>query len=212
MKKSQGRSRYFCVVTYASEKQLRKVMREHVNSIRAFCYIYHDVDEAEPHYHILMRLHSAWTSTQITKWFAHLVDDEKKPINTFAEVCHDMEVQKMYILHEDAKSIEEGKHRYNRDQLKEYGYNDLSERKDCYDNSYEILCKVLEGATMRELVRHYGRDFLYHYNQYTEVANMVRTQDVWRCNETSLDVNVQKFLVEEMETLEGMEVFDNGTK
>ena len=207
-KKANGYSRYFALVTYATEKQLRKVLCDHVSSIRAFCYILHDQDEAEPHYHILIRLHNTWTPTQITKWFAHLVDDEKKPINTFAEVCHDMEAQKMYILHEDAKSIEEGKHRYNRDQLKEYGYNDLSERKDCYDNSYEILCKVLEGATMRELVRHYGRDFLYHYKQYTEVANMVMTQDVWRRNETSLDVNVHKFLVEEMRTVEGMEVFE----
>lgn len=205
MKKTQGRSRYFCVVSYASEKQLRKVMREHVSSIRAFCYIYHDDDEAEPHHHILMRLHSAWTPTQITKWFAHLVDDEKKSINTFAEVCHDMDAQKMYILHEDAESIEEGKHRYSRDQLKEYGYNDLSERKDCYDNSYEILSKLLEGASMRDLVRHYGRDFLYHYNQYTEVADIVRSQDVWKSKECALDRNVMKFCAEEAQEIDSME-------
>ena len=189
---------------------MRKVLRDHISSIRAFAYILHDQDEAVPHYHVLIRLHSAWSPTQIAKWFMNLTDSDKKPINTLAEVCHDMEAQKEYIMHNDPKSREEGKHQYSPTDLKEYGFHDLAERKDCYDNSYDILEKLLNGASMRDLVRYYGRDFLYHYNHYIEVSNLVRLQDVWKHNENPLDANMTRFALEEsnLQEFDSMEVFE----
>lgn len=175
-----SKSRYFSLTTYATEKQIQKVVGDHVRSIRSFCYIYHDQDEAEPHYHILMRTHSTWSAPQIAKWFAGLLDKEKKPVNTFCEIAQDMDALKTYILHQDEKSREEGKHEYSITDIKDFGFNDLSERKDAYDTSYEILNKVLLGVNPRDLVRYYGRDYLYHHNQYSEVADQVRMYEGYK--------------------------------
>ena len=85
-----------------------------------------------------------------------------------------MDALKQYILHADAKSKEEGKHSYAKEDIKDFGLCDLSERKDSYDNSYEILMKVLAHANPRDLVRYYGRGFLYHLNAYYECADKIR--------------------------------------
>ena len=201
-----SRSRYFCIVTYASEKQLRKVIRNHISSVRAFCYILHDKDEATPHHHILLRTHSAWTPKQIARWFEGLIDAEKKNVNTFAEVAHDMEAQKDYIVHADPKSIEEGKHPYSMTDVKSYGFDDLAEKKNAHDVTYEILEKVINGAPLRDLVRYYGRDFLYHYSHYIEVADLIRQRDMWH-PERTLQNHLNAFEHEEadLQEVEGVD-------
>lgn len=168
------KSRFFSLTTYATDKQIQKVVGDHISSLRALCYILHDKDESEPHHHILMRTHSTWTAQQVGKWFADLKDKEKKPVNTFCETANDMEALKMYIIHADRESIENGKHQYSMDDIKDFGFCDLSEKKDSYDSSYEILLKVLAGANPRDLVRYYGRDYLYHLNAYHECAERIQ--------------------------------------
>ncbi len=165
-----SRSRYHSLVTYANDRQLKKVLAKHINSIRSFGYILHDQDEAAPHYHVIMRLHDAWTPTQIKRWFNNLFDDEHKPINTFDEVANDMEAMEEYILHEDQKSIEEGKHRYSPDGVFWMNKEQMTDKRESKDDTYEILLKLMQGCSYLELVKFYGRDFLYHYNQYEEVA------------------------------------------
>ena len=174
------KSRFFSFTTYATEKQIQKVVSLHVSSIRAFCYILHDQDEAEPHFHILMRMHSVWTTAQLVKWFADLKDKSGNKINTFCEVANDMESLKRYILHDTEEAREAGKHQYSEDDIKDFGLCDLSERKDSYDSSYEILLKVLSGANPRDLVRFYGRDYLYHYNCYHEIADKIRNVEGYK--------------------------------
>lgn len=173
---SKGKkSRFFSLTTYANEKQIQKVVCDHASSIRALCYIYHDKDEAEPHHHILMRTHGTWSPVQLTKWFKDLKDKEKKPVNTFCEIANDMDALKEYIMHADTESREQGKHLYSKEDIKDFGFCDLAERKDCYDSSYEILLRILAGANPRDLVRVYGRDYLYHINAYHECADKIRT-------------------------------------
>ncbi|MBE6601230.1 MAG: hypothetical protein E7637_01830 [Ruminococcaceae bacterium] len=168
------KSRFFSLTTYATEKQIQKVMSNHISSVRAFCYILHDRDEAEPHYHILLRTHSTWSVSQLLRWFCDLRDDKKERVNTFCEIGNDMESLKRYILHDTEDAREKGKHLYSVDDIKDFGFNDLSERKDSFDSSYEILLRVLSGANPRDLVRYYGRDYLYHYNCYHEIADQIR--------------------------------------
>ena len=167
------RVRFFSLTTYATEKQIQKVVTDHVRSIRALCYIYHDKDESEPHHHVLIRTHSAWTSVQIARWFSDLKDEKREKVNTFCEVAHDMDSLVRYILHDTAEAREAGKHLYSREDIKDFGMCDLAERKDSYDSSYEILMRVLSGMNPRELVRYYGRDFLYHINAYYDCAERI---------------------------------------
>ena len=183
--------RFFSLTTYANEKQIQRIVCDHAKSIRALCYIHHDQDESEPHYHILMRTHSNWTTTQITKWFADLKDKEKKPINTFCEIANDMDALKRYIIHDTEEARAEGKHQYTIEDIKDFGMCDLSERKDAYDSSYEILLKVLAGANPRELVRYYGRDYLYHINAYHECVDRIRELEGYR--EASMFARINMF-------------------
>lgn len=176
--KSGGeRSRYFSLTTYATEKQIKKVFKVHLSSLRAFCYIHHDQDEAEPHFHILIRTHSAWTCRQICNWFADLKDENKQKVNTFCEVASDMMALQRYILHDTDEAREEGKHQYAAADIKSYEFHELVEKKNAYDSSYEILEKVLLGVHPRELCRYYGRDYLYHFSQYHEMAQMIEETD-----------------------------------
>lgn len=168
------KTRYFSLSSYATEKQIMKVMKKHISSIRAFCYIFHDVDENEPHYHILIRTHSTWSSKQIAKWFELLKDDKGEFVNTFAENANDMESLKIYILHQDKQSILDGKHMYDKSQIKDFGYNDLTDKKCSFDNTYEIMQRMLLGENPRSLLRKYGRDFLYHINLYYECLDRIR--------------------------------------
>lgn len=200
---SGKRTRFFSLTTYATEKQIQKVLGDHVRSIRAMCYILHDKDEAEPHHHILMRTHSNWTTAQIAKWFSDLKDKEKKPINTFCEIANDMDALELYILHADAKSKEEGKYLYTKEDIKDFGLCDLSERKDSYDNSYEILMKVLAHANPRDLVRYYGRDFLYHLNAYYECADKIRELEGYK--EASMFARMEMFTESNLKKVEDVD-------
>lgn len=168
------KSRYFSLSTYATEKQIMKIMKKHISSIRAFCYIHHNKEEAESHYHLLLRTHSTWTEAQIARWFELLKDEEGKYINTFVEYANDMEGLKIYLLHADKKSIEAGKPLYDKSDIVDYGYNDLTDRKCSYDNTYEIMQKMLLGENPRSLLRKYGRDFLYHISAYYECLDRIR--------------------------------------
>ena len=122
------KSRFFSLTTYATEKQIKNVIGDHIKSIRAFCYIYHDKDENEPHHHILIRTHSTWTFSQLCRWFADLQDRDHNKVNTFCEIANDMESLERYILHDTAEAREAGKHLYSREDIKDFGMCDLAER------------------------------------------------------------------------------------
>ena len=203
------KTRFFSLTTYASETQLRRVLEDHVRSLRAFCYILHDKDEAVPHYHILMRTHSTWSSAQLRRWFGRLVDSEKKPINTFCEPANDMNALVEYIMHADDKSIAEGKYQYSRANIKDYGLFDLSEKRDSYDDSYEIINQILAGKSYRELVRTYGRKFLYHWDKYADVAAEIRQDEGYK--EAKERAKMELYLEPQYVELDKMEdMYENG--
>lgn len=205
------KTRFFSLMTYASEKQLRRVIEDHIRSVRAFCYILHDKDEAVPHYHILMRTHSTWTSAQIRRWFHRLVDADKKPINTFCEPASSMDALDDYIFHADDKSVAQGKHQYSRDQVKDFGIWDLAEKKDSYDDSYEIINQIIAGKSYRELVRTYGRKFLFHWDKYADVAAEIRQDEGYKeaRERSKMELYLEPRYVE-LTSLEDM--YENGNK
>ncbi len=174
------KTRFFSLMTYADEKQIQKVFTKHARSVRAFCYILHDQDDAEPHHHIVMRTHSTWSSAQLRKWFSGLTDKEKKPINTFCEPANDLVALKDYLTHSDEESRAKGKHQYSQSDIKDHGIWDLIPKNDSYDNSYEIVNKILVGTPYRELVRQYGRAFLYHWDKFVDMAAEIRQDEGYK--------------------------------
>ncbi len=166
--------RFFSLMTYANKQQIMKVMKAHVNSIRAFCFILHDKDDATPHIHIIVRTHSTWTCTQLIRWFVGLKDSKGQEINTFCEPANDLIALKDYLTHSDSESREKGKYQYNEKEIEDFGMWDMIPRNESFDDSYEILNEVLIGTPYRTLVRRYGRKFLYHWETYANMAGEIR--------------------------------------
>lgn len=176
MKKNKT-SRYFSIVTYLSEFQLYAVLAQHTSSIRSYMFIEHDKDEAEPHIHLLLRTYSCWNAEQLAKWFSGFSDTEGKKINTFCEIASSIESLVPYILHDTDEAREAGKHLYDPSSLKKGNERELLPRKDCYDETYNILNDMLAGQSLRQMVKRYGKDFVYHYHQYQGIVDNILSQE-----------------------------------
>ena len=170
MEKNQGgKGRFFALVTYRTDTEgLVDVLQRKRNSIRAYALIKHDKDDADAHHHAILRMHSTWTCPQVAKWFA---DDSGQ--NTFVQLVRDRTGIVEYLTHEN----EPDKHHYDKSDIIDGGLDDILPAGESSDDSFEIIEKMLAGYSIRELVRLYGRDFLYHYPCYEAVCNAIRHQE-----------------------------------
>lgn len=168
-------------MTYATDKQIETTIAKHNNSVRAFAYIRHDQDDAEPHAHLIVRTYSSWSETQILKWFDWI--KLKDNTNTMVEVLQDTQAMAEYLTHTDFASVQAGKHVYSRDDIKDFGLFDIVDKKDSYDETFQILTEVMAGTCERDLVRRYGKQYLFHRQQYLESADTVYAQQRFRRDE-----------------------------
>ena len=176
-KNKPQKGRFHLIMTYASEKQIQDVVLAHQSSIRAWSYIYHDKDEAQPHYHVIFRTYSTWYNTAIEKWFKGLKDRSGEHINTFCEKANDLVALEHYLTHDDFESRQKGKYQYPKSAIRDYGLWDIVPRKDSFDDSYDVINDIISGMTVRDLVRRYGRDYVYHRFAYEEIADKIITED-----------------------------------
>lgn len=174
-KPSNKRTRAFSIITYVGEKNIQKVLMAHSRSVRAFAYILHDQDESTPHHHLLIKTYDAWTATQINKWFEGLKYEINE--NTLTEPATDLHALRDYLTHSDYKSRSEGKHLYQKTDIVDGGLFDMIDKKDSYDETYEILNQVIIGTGTRELVRKYGKNYLFHIQQFDLAAERVLHED-----------------------------------
>ena len=170
-------SRYFSLISYCSARDIEKILANHRSSIRAYAYIYHNADEVTPHFHILIRTLSSWKPLALCKWFSACVDDSGAPVNTFCEIASSIDSLVPYILHETEESIADGKHRYDKSEIISYRLFDLKMQTDSFDSSYEVVKAMILGVPARELVRRYGRDYVYHFNAYQAVVDKIVTEE-----------------------------------
>lgn len=184
-KPSKKRTRVFSIVTYITEKDIQNVLTSHSRSLRSFAYIRHDKDESEPHFHLLIRTYDAWTSTQISKWFDTF--KLKDNTNTFVEPANDLYALQEYITHSDYQSIQEGKHRYNIEEVVDGGLFDMIEAKDSYDDTYEIINALLQGVPTKVLIRRYGKKLIYHYSQFMAVKEAIEREE-WQEENRKKDI------------------------
>lgn len=153
---------------------------EHIKQVRAFAYIQHDKDDAEAHIHLLMRTYDSWSDTQIAKWFKGRKDAKGEECNTFVEVANDLYALKEYITHSDQESIENGKYQYNESDIKDFGLWDIVDKKETYDDTMEIVNMILRGVSQRELLKRYGRKYLYHMIDFLNVASEIRQEEGYK--------------------------------
>jgi hypothetical protein len=170
-KEKVRKDRFFTFMTYADEKDIHTTIVKHSSSIRAFAYIYHNRDENVPHYHLIVRTYSTWTEAQILKWFDWI--KLKRNQNTFVQILDNSIGMNEYLTHGDMPSILAGKEPYSRDEIKDFGLWDIVDKKDSYDETYEIVRSLMAGMSERDLIRRYGKNYLYHRNSYHEAADTI---------------------------------------
>lgn len=169
-KMAEKRSRLFGLVTYISDTaRIVEMIGNKRNSVRAYALIKHDKDAADLHHHIVIRTHSAWSCSAISKWFK----DTETGQNTFAEFVHDAEGIIDYLTHEN----EVGKYHYSKDEIIDGGLTDLLPRADTCDSSFDIIEEMLSGVSTRELCKRYGREFIYRYASYRAVVEQIKEEE-----------------------------------
>lgn len=176
-KPSTAKTRYHSFMTYATLEQINKVIYNHQSSIVSYCYICHDQDQTDVHYHLVIRTYDAWSPAQINKWFAFIKMETEQ--NTFNEPVADLAALETYLTHTDAESVKQDKHPYDRALIKDFGLLSTSTCHKSYDDTYEIMLAMQAGMNTRELVRRYGKKFLYHYSQFVAVKEAIHNEDMW---------------------------------
>lgn len=169
----EGKARFFSLVSYLSTEQLAEIMQCKGTSIRAWAMIDHDKDAKEAHRHIVIRTNGSWKPTQVLKWFVG-TDERGNACNTFIEVVHDRTAICEYLTHEN----DTDKHHYDQSEIIDHGLCDLLPSSECADDTFEIVEKMVQGVSVRELVRLYGRDFVYHYGNYVAVVNAIKEEEL----------------------------------
>ncbi len=163
------KSRFFACVSYIpNTDELIEILQTKGKSIRSFALIKHDKEEGELHHHIVIRTHTNWKCLQVAKWF-------KSPTgqNTFVQPVRDRQGILDYLTHENAPE----KYQYDKSDIIDGGLDDLLPACESSDESYEIVEMLIKKTSIRELVRLYGKDFIYHYGSYVAVANAIKEEE-----------------------------------
>lgn len=135
-----------------------------------------------PHYHILLKCYGAHTEAAVRKWFYRFYVTEEvkneetgecdtKVVNTLNKLCDSVAACRDYLTH---KNEPEELHKYVYD-VKDviefgHGWSAFNKNGRSSDDCLEILDRILEGATERELARDYGRDIIINYDKYSRFA------------------------------------------
>lgn len=177
------RSRWFSIRTYFSHRQLDLfLMHRTGGTIRHWAYCYHDKEECEPHFHIVLNLTNARTLEDVEKWFSGFHDEKGMEITKFVELLDNRSSyvnSYEYLLHLTSKAREEKKHIYDKSER-------IVDDLDFWENyEYSPTRSILTEAVLRlhsgdinvkQAVKEYGRDFIIHYRQICELLKDLRKE------------------------------------
>lgn len=156
------------LISYVSEDIIQAVLFNKDQYIEYATYIYHDKDDdIMPHWHIYIWLTRSRKLAQVKEWFRDDVNGQNSRIerNTYA---NNQVID--YMLHVNEDSRDKGKHIYNISDIHFYKCKLEDFTYEKRDNSFNILTEVLEGTNYFVLAKKYGKDFIYHWKQYEELA------------------------------------------
>ncbi len=171
---SSPKGRFFSLVSYQDNtSEILNTLTFKESSLRAYAVIKHDKDNAPVHHHIVLRTNSSWTVESVRKWFSGYVDAKGEMISTLGQLVRDRSAIIDYLTHEN----ETDKYHYDKSDIIDGGLYDILPLDNSVDDSFEIISKMLDGCSTRELVRLYGRDFVYHYGSYQAIVMSIQREE-----------------------------------
>lgn len=160
------------LITYLEVDEILEILNTKDAYIKEALIINHDLDENENHRHIVINLNRSRTIEQVVNWF------KKDERNTFGRKnTYSRKSTIEYLLHINESSVEDGKHQYSARDIIAYKCDITEWLNEDKDNSYFILTSVIENVPYLELARKFGKDFIYHYRNYIELANCIKAQN-----------------------------------
>lgn len=173
---------------------INDILDKKIKNIKSYAFIYHDKDIylndilddktneiihkkgdlKTPHYHIYLRLKVSREPDEIKRWFMPkgLADDNGLPYNCLSQKVKSSVACIEYLTHKN----EPEKYQYSENDIISYNIDSVLEN-DAIDNSIDIVEDMLSGFSTRELVKRYGRDFIYHYSSYSAIVAKIKYED-----------------------------------
>lgn len=173
---------------------INDILDKKIKNIKSYAFIYHDKDLylndilddntneiihkkgdlKTPHYHIYLRLKTDREPDEIKRWFMPkgLIDDNGLPYNCLSQKVKSSVACIEYLTHKN----EPEKYQYSENDIISYNIDSVLEN-DAIDNSIDIVEDMLSGFSTRELVKRYGRDFIYHYSSYSAIVAKIKYED-----------------------------------
>lgn len=189
------------LVSYAPFDVIQSALENKIEQIKGYAFILHDKDvylkdvfnndgelvhakgEPEiPHFHIFVSLFSSREGGEICRWFK-CVDSEGKKINTLIEVVHCNSSALDYLTHK----AQPEKYQYNNSDVycggpcmcvSEDGSVELL--NETIDPSFDIVDSMCHDVPLMQLVKTYGKDFVYHYSSYKDLVYDIHAENSLR--------------------------------
>lgn len=159
----KARARQFFIRTYLKPEEFEPITKAAKN----WAYILHDKDGVEPHYHIIAVFKNARTEDGIRAIIPSTQQTRIEIIKNGIKACY------RYLTHEDNPE----KHHYTKDEIQSNGKGYFEEDKAENETAEQMLEDILQGLSLRELARRYGRDFMKNWRKYIEFARAVMVQE-----------------------------------
>lgn len=179
-----NRTRNYSLVSYLDESIVRLILEKNLSIINRWAYITHDKDVKEDgtpkgeHVHIYVEFNDKKSVEQARSLFSGYQDENGKEINTLGKAVIDKVGVLQYLVHKndpdkaqyDVKDVVA----YKLDYLK--WYESAHSSKPNVDDTFTIVCEMLNGRPTIELVSMYGRDFVYHINAFRQVVDVIKAE------------------------------------
>lgn len=152
------------------------------NSIKSYYWILHDKDKLDNgdlkpvHYHVVVTFNYAI----IPKKFESICDAyiflESEDTNYFYEPVNSLSAVLLYLTHRN----DPDKFQYSFSLIytnnltylsSVYSYDTTKE-----NDAYNIVMALIDGVPYEELLKLYGRDFVFHYRQYLLMADLIEAE------------------------------------
>ncbi len=84
----------------------------------------------------------------------------------------------LYLTHESEKAIREKKVKYEKSKRQYYNEQFFLSIEDYQstNTALDIIDSIISGCSYRELVARYGREFVYHYKHYVDIAQKIEIE------------------------------------
>lgn len=157
------KSRRWLLVSYAAEDEFKVIFKD----CEEWAYIYHNADNATPHFHIYVKFKNA-----------RYLDGIRKQINsvqnTLGEIAKSTNTDIInYFMH---KGIPD-KHPYKFDDIR-FSDNFKNSSNKVNDNE-EFINDLLSDMSLRAMGIKYGRDFMKNYKSYYEFAKDLKREELF---------------------------------